>query len=84
MWDPDWFEIDDFFFNSNLSGVTFSGGNTPTVISGGAYDGWYKITMVVDSVNDKSRYELQLYKVKENTPYTGDDNAATHIACVMQ
>ncbi|MBR2523561.1 MAG: hypothetical protein IKE53_03885 [Clostridiales bacterium] len=84
MWDPKWFEIDDFFFNSSLSGVTFSGGDTPTRISGGDYDGWYKISIVVDSVNDKSRYELQLYKVKENIPYTGDDNAANHIACVMQ
>ena len=83
MWDPNWFEVDDFFFGS-LSGVTFDGGNTPTPISSGTYTGWYKVTIVVDS-SEKSRYELQLYKKKSDTSYTGaTNNANKFIRCEMQ
>lgn len=91
MWQDDWFEIDDFFFNSSLSGVTFDesslDGEDNVVIgtvSGGTYNGWKKVTIVVDSTNSKSRYEIQLYKNKSNTPYIGDDNAANHIHCELQ
>lgn len=85
MWDPEYFEIDNFFFNSNLSGVTFYNNiTTPVDISGGTYDGWKKVTIVVDSVNSKSRYELQLYKKKANTPYTGANDAANYIYCELQ
>lgn len=84
MWDPEWFEVNDFFF-SNMSGVTFDGGSTPTTISGGSRSGWKKVTIVVDSTDsDKSRYELQLYKVKEKTSYTGNNDAANFITCEMQ
>lgn len=84
MWNPDWFEVDNFFF-SNLSGVQFDGSSTPTEISSGTYTGWNQVTIVVDSSDSgKSRYGLQLYKVKGNTSYTGDNNAANHIHCELQ
>lgn len=85
MWNPVYFDIDDFFFNSSLSGVTFYNDvNAPVVISGGTYNNWKKVTIVVDSVNSKSRYELQLYKKKANTPYTGANDAANYIHCELQ
>ncbi len=86
MWQDDWFEIDAFFFNSSLSGVTFYNNNiNPETVSGGTYDGWKKITIVVNSTQGKSRYELQLYKKKPNTSYTGEnDDAAKHIHCELQ
>ncbi|MBR3668289.1 MAG: hypothetical protein IKN66_14250 [Ruminococcus sp.] len=91
MWDDEWFEIDDFFFNTGLSGVTFDascldgeGHVQPGTVSGGTHDGWKKVTIVVNSSESKSRYELQLYKVKPDTPYTGTEgNAANHIHCEM-
>lgn len=84
LWDPEWFQVSDYFFNPDLSGVTFDGGNnTPVEVSGGEFDGWLKVTLVVDS-SEKSRYTLQLFKAKENTSYTGENNAALHIACRMQ
>ena len=83
MWDPQWFEVNEFFFTS-LSGVTFENDvTTPSTISGGEHDGWNKVTIIVDS-SEKSRYELQLYKTNPNTPYTGDNNAETHIDCKLQ
>ena len=91
MWNSDWFEIDDFFFNSSLSGVEFDSssldGNNNVVIgtvSGGTHNGWKKVTILVDSSEGKSRYELQLYKKKANTPYIGNDNAANFIHCELQ
>lgn len=87
MWNPDYFDIDDFFFNSSLSGVTFLNGNsTPATFSDDTHTNWKKVTIVVDSTtaNAKTRYEIQLYKHKENTPYTGTDNAANFIDCKLQ
>ena len=85
MWDGKMFEIDDFFLDSSLSGVTFyNDNNTPVPITEGTYDGWQKVTIVVDSVNSKSRYELQLYKKKANMSYTGNNNAANYIHCELQ
>jgi hypothetical protein len=87
MWDPNYFDIDDFFFNSSLSGVTFLNNNsTPAEFSDDTHTKWKKVTIVVDSTstNAKTRYEIQLYKHKENTPYTGTDNAANFIDCKLQ
>lgn len=93
LWDPAWFEIDDFFFNSSLSGVTFDescldreNNVVAGTVSSGTYNGWKKVTIVVNSTGPsaKSRYEMQLYKVQPNTPYTGANNAANHIHCELQ
>ena len=85
MWNSDFFEIDGFFFDSSLSGITFYNNiNTPVTISGGTYNGWKKVTIVVNSTRGKSRYELQLYKQKANTPYTGANDAAKYIHCELQ
>jgi hypothetical protein len=87
MWDPNWFEVNEFFFNSSLSGVTFYNNvSTPSDVSEEGHVGWKKVTIVVDSSgeNAKSRYELQLFKVKEDTSYTGDNDAANHITCVLR
>lgn len=86
MWDSDWFDVNAFFFDSGLSGAVFvsdDNGEKLTTVSGGEYNGWKKVTIEVDS-SLKSRYELQLYKTKENISYTGENDAAKHIACVMQ
>ncbi len=91
MWNSDWFEIDDFFFNSSLSGVTFdescldgAGKVRPVTVSGGQYNNWKKVTIVVDSTEGKSRYELKLYKKKADTSYTGTNDAANFIHCELQ
>jgi len=80
LWNDAYFEINDFFFSS-LSGNTFKNNSTSPVeivagdtkygssFENGKYVGWKKITLTVDSLTKKSRYELQLYKVKENTAY---------------
>ena len=68
MWDPNWFDVNEFFFNSNLSGVTFENGNyRPTPIDGGTYDGWNMVTIIVDSSTGESRYD-----------------AANYISCALQ
>ena len=90
MWKDDMFEIDGFFFNSSLSGVTFDdsciveGHVQPSTVSEGTYSGWKKVTILVDSAQGKSQYELKLYKKKANTSYTGDNNAANYIDCELQ
>jgi len=94
IWDPEWFEIDDFFFNSSLSGVVFDGSSTPSEIDSVTIDGvtytgtnsnkLKKVTIVVDSQNSKSRYEIQLYKKRSDTPYIGDHDAANYIHCKLQ
>ena len=94
IWDPEWFEIDDFFFNSSLSGVVFDGSSTPSEIDSVTIDGvtytgtnsnkLKKVTIVVDSQNSKSRYEIQLYKKQSDTPYIGDHDAANYIHCKLQ
>ena len=86
MWDPARLEINEFFTNE-LSGNVFKEENTiPTEIT---VDGatWNKLTLVVDPTDTldesgnvtkkgKTRYEIQFYKVMEETSYTGDENAA--------
>lgn len=96
LWDPSKFNINEFFFNTSLSGNTFVGGNTPTEITGsdtkygsekydGKYVGWNKITLSVGADNSKNRYELQLYKTATDSltgvSYTGDNAATKYIAC---
>ena len=92
MWDPEYFDIDNFFLDSSLSGVTFdescldgSGNVVVGTVSGGQHNGWKKVTIVVNSANGgKSRYEIQLFKHKDNTSYTGTHNAANYIYCELQ
>lgn len=91
MWDPAWFDIDVFFFTGSLSGVNFDvssldgeGQVRIDTVSDGERNGWKKVTIVVDSTNDKSRYEIQLYKTKPNSSYTGEDDAAKHVYCELQ
>lgn len=95
LWDPEKFEINQFFFNTSLSGVNFVGGSSPTTITdsdtkygngkdNGKYVGWSKVTIRVDSMT-KNRYELQLYKTKSDSlsgvTYTGENAATKYIAC---
>lgn len=95
LWDPEKFEINQFFFNTSLSGVNFVDGSSPTTIKdsdtkygngkdNGKYVGWSKVTISVDSMT-KNRYELQLYKTKSNSlsgiTYTGENAATNYIAC---
>ena len=95
LWDPEKFEINQFFFNTSFSGVNFVGGSSPTTITdsdtkygngkdNGKYVGWSKVTISVDSIT-KNRYELQLYKTKSNSlsgvTYTGENAATKYIAC---
>ena len=86
LYDDDYFEINQFFFSS-ISGNSFvQDPAVPEDVTASdpkysEYNGWKKITLNVDSVDDKSRYELQLYKVKKHTSYTGDEKASKYIAC---
>lgn len=95
LWDPEKFEINQFFFNTSLSGVNFVDGSSPTTITvsdtkygngkdNGKYVGWSKVTIRVDSMT-KNRYELQLYKTKSDSlsgvTYTGENAATKYIAC---
>ena len=83
LWDSDKFEINKFFFTSELSGVTFVGG-LETISEGNAeypsYTGWQKVTINVNSLT-KNRYELQLYKTQAGTSYTGKNAATNYIHC---
>ena len=76
MWDPAWLEPNEFFF-STLAGNTFSNSSTPTSFSDDKHTNWKKVTLVVD--NEKNRYELQFFKVKTQTSYTGDNDASKYI-----
>lgn len=95
LWDPEKFEINQFFFNTSLSGVNFVGSSSPTTITdsdtkygngkdNGKYVGWSKVTIRVDSMS-KNRYELQLYKTQSSSlsgvTYTGENAATNYIAC---
>lgn len=71
MWDPDWFEVNPYFVLINNGAVG--------TISGGSHDGWKKIDIRVDSTQ-KNRYELQLYKVISDTPYTGTNAALNYVS----
>ncbi|WP_295072488.1 hypothetical protein [Ruminococcus sp.] len=76
IWDSNKFSINDFFFNTALSGNSFyNDNNTPSEILDsdakygsrkydGKYVGWSKITLSVGTGanSQKNRYELQLYK----------------------
>lgn len=76
IWDSSKFNINEFFFNTALSGNSFyNDNNTPSEIlssdakygSGkydGKYVGWSKVTLNVGTGanSNKNRYELQLYK----------------------
>jgi hypothetical protein len=102
MWNPDYFDVSDFFFNTALSGVRFYNNITEPVTindSTSDYNGWKKVTIEVNSTDisdgqggtiaGRSRYELQLYKVKSNTPYIKIDDehnydASKHIDCKLQ
>lgn len=97
MWDSEYFYVSDFFFNTSLSGVSFYNNiTTPETISGST---WKKVTIEVNStdisdgqggtIDGRSRYELQLFKVKSNTPYIKIDeehnnDASKFIACQLQ
>jgi len=95
LWNDDYFEINEFFF-SNLSGNTFVQSEPVEIQASNAkygsgsdnnLTGWKMITLNVDSLNIKSRYEIQLYKVKENTSYTNktpdglNETASQYIKC---
>ena len=97
MWDPNMFYISKFFFDTALSGARFYNNVTePVAVNDGieAHVGWQKVTIEVNSsdttdaqnqtIAGRSRYELQLYKVNSNTPYTGDNDASQFIECKLQ
>jgi hypothetical protein len=90
LWDPAFFDVNEFFFSA-LSGNTFTSSPVvkETILSSDAaygtdYAGWKKVTLQVNSLTGKSRYELQLYKVKANTPYTDTHKASKYIACFFR
>ncbi len=76
MWNPAWLEPNDFFFSS-LAGNQFSGSSTPTTFSDDKHTDWKKVTLIVN--NEKNQYELQFFKVKTQTSYTGDNDASNYI-----
>ena len=83
LWNEEYFHINEFFF-SDLAGNSFvhnglssepveilsSNEKYGTAGSKGNFTGWKMVTIRVDSISEKSRYELQLYKAKANTSYT--------------
>ncbi len=83
LWDPNHVEVNKFFLTEE--------GKTPDTISasdttqtsdkastyGARYVGWKRITIPVNSTN-RSRYELQLYKVNENDPLI---SPSSYVAC---
>lgn len=92
LWDPKKFEINNFFFTTNLSGVKFVGSNIPVEIASGDskygdYAGWNKVTIEVNSLT-KNRYELQLYKTPSDSQrgesYTGENVATKYIRCFFK
>lgn len=79
MWDPEWFEINPFFFRT--MGIE---GTTETITDETSmYNGWEKLSLKVDSTQ-QNRYELQLYKAQKDVTYTGDNSAAKRIACMFK
>ena len=89
LWNDEYFNVNEFFFSA-LSGNSFvyeglsvepveilsSNSKYGTGGSIGNYTGWKMVTLNVDSINGKSRYELQLYKAKANTSYTDKTNSS--------
>ena len=83
LWNDEYFNVNEFFFSA-LAGNSFvhegltvepveilsSDENYGTAGLKGNYTGWKMVTLNVDSINGKSRYELQLYKANANTSYT--------------
>lgn len=94
LWNPDMFEINDFFFSS-MSGNEFvlydsngevtentsTGSKTKDVTGDAEHNNWKMATLKVDST-EINRYQIQLYKVDGATAYTGDNCAANFITCV--
>ena len=101
LWNDEYFNVNEFFFSS-LAGNSFVQEGSPVVPveilstdakygedgTIGNYTGWKMVTLNVDSINGKSRYELQLYKTKANTSYTdkssgggANDTASQFIQC---
>ena len=80
LWDPEWLEINPFFFQAmaenNVSAIETVND------AGSAYNGWKKASLTVDSTV-KNRYELQLYKTKKDTIYTGESSPMNYIACMF-
>ena len=80
IWDNSWLEINPFFF-------TAASGNVVTfpekiVDPSSQYNGWFKATLTVNST-EKNRYEMVLYKAKENTTYVGANAPSNYITCVF-
>lgn len=75
MWDPEWFDINPYF-------ISLSGGAATAITTindaNDTHDGWKKVTITVNSTQN-SRYEIQMYKVKNNTSYTGENAATKYI-----
>lgn len=78
MWDGNWFDINPFFTDSRSGNVVTS--VTTIEDSTSLYNGWQKVQLTVNSTQ-KNRYELQLYKVKSDTSYTGENAATRFITC---
>lgn len=78
LWDGDWFDINPFFTNS-MSGNIVTGASIIDE-TGSPYNGWKKITLTVNSTQ-QNRYELQLYKMKTDTSYTGTNEPTNFITC---
>lgn len=84
FWDPEKFEINKFFFDSNsvpIEVIEIKEGDEYYSV----HPHWYRITLTVDSTV-KSRYEIQLYKKTDpdnltGESYTGENSATKYIDC---
>ena len=90
MWNPEYFEISEFF-TSAVAGNEFEDGNDPQDVTVGE-ETWKKLTLKVNAFDTLdpengtvlkkgiNRYEIQFYKVKEKTSYTGEQAASNYIS----
>ena len=86
IWDPEYFEINEFFYSARSGNSFVQSPAVPEKITAshatyGSKAGCMMLTLNVDSVNGKNRYEVQLYKKKPHTSYTGEKKASNYIEC---
>lgn len=77
MWDPAYLEINNFFVLPMAENDLVDYGGSK-ITDDTSNPGWKKITLNVDST-EKSRYEVQFYKVQEGMRYTGSYAVTNYI-----
>ena len=80
-WDNTKFMINPAFTSdtTNNSFASDNGSGSPVVADSTSSD-WQKVTLNVNSL-EKNRYEVQFYKRKSSTTYTGNNSANNFIKC---